>query len=111
MAFPPRIGKAKKLYKRIPYNGILLSREQFEETSPIGSRMKSKSKFNKTPILMARNDNETVQILNVLEKLQTRMDESDKRIEAMDATLQTITKDLTTRTLMIRKKGNIRMKT
>ena len=43
---------------------------------------------------MARNGNEIAHVLKMLEKMQTRMDESEKKIELMAITLQTLIKSV-----------------
>jgi len=45
----------------------------------LGYEQQPKSKSN-TTIRMAENSNETAQIQKMLEKMQTRMNESDKKI-------------------------------
>ena len=47
----------------------------------------------------------------MLEKMHTRIDESNKRIEAMATALQHHTKNLMKKKLMVRKKGKMMMKT
>ena len=88
-----QIEKEKKVYERSPQIGRLLSREHSEETPPTRSRMKSKSKCIATLIPMAGKDNKIAPILEMLEKMQTRMDESDKRIDVMVAILQNCNKE------------------
>ena len=46
------------------------------------SKSKSKSKSNPSPIPMARN-NEIAQLIKMIEKIQTKMEESDKKMEMM----------------------------
>jgi len=59
------------MYVQSPQTRRLLSREQFEKTLPIGSRIRSKNKCesNPTPIPMAENSNEITEIMKMLEKM------------------------------------------
>jgi len=68
----------------------LLSWEKVGETSPVSS--KSESKSNLSPILMA-SKNETAQAMKMLERMQAKMDVSDKKVELTANTLQTFIKD------------------
>jgi len=69
-----------------------LSKEQSEKTLPIRIKSKSTSRANQTPISMARN-NEISQLMNLIEKLQTKVEDSDKRMEAMVTVPQKLNKE------------------
>ena len=73
-----------------------MSREESKRTLPAGSTSKSKSKFNTSTIPMVRG-NELCQLVKMVEKMQTRLDQSEKKMELMATTLQTLIRDTTTK--------------
>jgi len=85
-----RIGKINKMYEQNPQTRRHLSQEKSEETSATRSmiRSKSQSKYNITPIPIAGNNNEITEIIKMLEKMQARTNESDKRMKTMATALQ-----------------------
>ena len=65
---------------RSPTTGRLLSKEQPVEASLATSKSRSKLRGNHVPILIAGN-NELAQLMKLIEKMQDKMEESDKKEE------------------------------
>ncbi|KAJ8427662.1 hypothetical protein Cgig2_032163 [Carnegiea gigantea] len=84
--------KPRKYTSKTRTTGKHLYKEQVEETQLPKSKLKSKSRENRTPILMAKN-NEVTQLMKMIEKIQAKIEESDKRVEAMAVVLQNLTKE------------------
>ena len=70
---------------------MLLSQEKVKETHPTTSKIKSNSKSNPLHIPMA-SSNKMAQLIKMMERLQARIVESEKKMEVMTATLQNLIK-------------------
>jgi len=70
----------------------ILSQQEPKGTPPVGSKSKSKSRSDTSPIPMA-GDNELAQLVKMMEKIQTTLDESEKKMTLMATTLPTLIKD------------------
>ena len=86
-----KIGKTKKIYEHSLQAERHLSREESKGTPTFQRKSKSKSKSNNSSIPMA-GGNELAQLVKMMQKMQTRLDETGKKIKLMVTTLQTLIK-------------------
>ncbi|KAJ8429040.1 hypothetical protein Cgig2_016945 [Carnegiea gigantea] len=75
---------------------MILPVSKVDESKGIGSKLKSKSKSDTSPIPIA-GGNELAQLVNMMEKMQTTLDESEKKMMLMATILQNLIRDASTK--------------
>ena len=86
-----RIRKTRKIHKWNPQTKRRLLRKLMG-TPPVRSMSESKAKSNMSPISVV-GGNELAQLVKMIENMQNRLDKSEKKIDLMTTTLQTLIKD------------------